>query len=120
MKETILPLWKDPAVESNLTVCSFPDHDSRRPAVLVVPGGGYGVVCRSTEGNPIADRFANLGFRTFILHYRVSPHRFPEPQQDILRAIRLIRPIARQENRKAREAVAFSRRPPGATASPLG
>ena len=62
-----------------------------RPAMLVVPGGGYGTVCRSTEGDPIAERFASLGFQVFVLNYRVAPHRFPQPQQDILRAIKLIR-----------------------------
>ena len=98
MKETILPLWKDSAIESNLTICAHPEKDSRRPAVLVVPGGGYGGVCRSTEGDPIAECFSKLGFRTFILHYRVSPHRFPGPQQDILRAIRLIRYHAEEWN----------------------
>ena len=91
IEETILPLWKDPSIESTLTVCSYSENDSARPAILVVPGGGYGGVCRSTEGDPIAERFSKLGFRTFILHYRVAPHRFPAPQQDILRAIRLIR-----------------------------
>lgn len=91
MKETIIPLWKNSDITSNLTVCSFPDRDPARPAILVVPGGGYSSVCRPTEGDPIAKRFSELGFRTFILEYRVAPHRFPEPQQDILRAIRLIR-----------------------------
>ena len=91
MKETIVPLWKNSRIRSNLTVCAFPDRDPARPAVLVVPGGGYSSVCRSTEGTPVAKRFSGLGFRTFILDYRTAPHRFPEPQQDILRAIRLIR-----------------------------
>ena len=55
MKETVVPLWKDPAIESNLTICQFSDHDLR-PAVIAVPGGGYGCVCRSTEGDPIANK----------------------------------------------------------------
>ena len=91
MKETIFPLWQDSDIESDLTVCEFSENDPVRPAILVVPGGGYGGVCRSTEGDPIAARFAGLGFRTFILHYRVAPNRFPIPQQDIIRAIRMIR-----------------------------
>ena len=91
MKQTILPLWGVQSCDSTITVCSFPDQDPARPAILVVPGGGYGGVCRSTEGDPVAKQFAKLGFRTFILHYRVYPNHFPAPQQDILRAIRLIR-----------------------------
>ena len=96
MKETTFLLCESQSCDSSVTVCSFSNQDSARPAVLVVPGGGYGNVCRSTEGDPVAKRFAKLGFRTFILHYRVSPHRFPEPQQDILRAIRLIRYHAKE------------------------
>ena len=90
-KEKTLPLWKNRSVESALTICGGAKNDCPRPAVLIVPGGGYSMVCRSTEGDPVAKRFAALGFRTFILNYRVSPNRFPAPQQDILRAIRLIR-----------------------------
>ena len=91
MKETAIPLWKNKNIESSLTVCACKDGDSNRPVVLVVPGGGYGAVCRSSEGDPVAARFSSLGFRTFILHYRVSPNRYPAPQHDITRAIRLIR-----------------------------
>ena len=85
-----LPLWRDPAVEAFLD--RYPDSEpQRKPALLVVPGGGYGCVCESTEGRPIAECFRKFGFRTFVLRYRVAPHRYPEPQQDALRAIKLIR-----------------------------
>ena len=94
----ILPLWpSQPELTASLT--RLPRPDSRpRPAMLVVPGGGYSCVCRATEGLPIAERFYALGFQTFILDYRVAPHRFPEPQQDILRAIKLIRAHATDWN----------------------
>ena len=85
-----MKLWRDPSVESALTLWN-PPGAAARPAMLVVPGGGYGCVCVETEGGPIAQRFAELGFQTFYLQYRVAPHRFPAPQQDLLRAIRLIR-----------------------------
>ncbi|MDD3886148.1 MAG: polysaccharide deacetylase family protein [Victivallaceae bacterium] len=62
-----------------------------RPAVLVIPGGGYGCVCEPSEGSPIARRFNQLGFHAFVLDYRVSPHRWPEPQQDAMAAMRQIR-----------------------------
>ena len=83
-------LWKDGGDES-LLFRALGGDDEARPAMLVIPGGGYGVVCHDWEGTPIAERFAQYGFRTFILRYRVSPHRFPEPQQDALRAMKLIR-----------------------------
>lgn len=75
-----------------IELCCYPLPDRKeRPAILVIPGGGYGCVCEATEGEPIARHFNQLGFHAFVLHYRVAPHRFPEPQQDAFRAIRLIR-----------------------------
>jgi acetyl esterase/lipase len=62
-----------------------------RPAVLIIPGGGYGCVCETTEGTPIAKKFNDLGFHAFVLDYRVKPDCFPAPQQDAIRAMRLIR-----------------------------
>ena len=82
-------LWQDSAVESRLDRYTDPDP-GKKPALLVIPGGGYGCVCETTEGRPIAECFQKFGFRTFVLRYRVAPHRYPEPQQDALRAIKLI------------------------------
>ena len=77
-------------MESRLDRYTDPDP-RKKPALLVIPGGGYGCVCETTEGRPIAECFQKFGFRTFVLRYRVAPHRYPEPQQDALRAIKLIR-----------------------------
>ncbi|MBR4220670.1 MAG: polysaccharide deacetylase family protein [Victivallales bacterium] len=91
----ILPLWKD--VDASISLTRYVREDTvDRPVMLVVPGGGYACVCRSTEGTPIAERFASLGFQAFILNYRVAPERFPKPQQDIFRAIKLIRANAKE------------------------
>lgn len=88
----MLELWPGRG-ENEITLTRYIRNDDRvaRPAMLVVPGGGYSSVCRFTEGVPIAERFASLGFQAFILHYHVAPNRFPKPQEDILRAIKLIR-----------------------------
>ena len=61
-----------------------------RGAVVVCPGGGYS--CRAPhEAAPIALKFNELGFHAFVVHYRVTPYRFPAPQRDIFRAVKLIR-----------------------------
>ena len=39
-----------------------------RPAVLVIPGGGY-VYCSPREGEPIALSYVARGFHTFVLTY---------------------------------------------------
>ena len=40
----------------------------KRPTVLVIPGGGYGV-CSDREGEPIAEDFLVQGFNTAVLIY---------------------------------------------------
>ena len=60
-------------------------------AVLIIPGGGYHVVCEPSEGAPVAAKFNALGLHAFVLNYRVAPDRFPAPQQDAMRALKIIR-----------------------------
>lgn len=43
-----------------------------RPAVLVVPGGGYSIVC-SREAEPVAAPFLAAGYHVFTLTYTVAP-----------------------------------------------
>ncbi len=52
----------------------------RRPAVIVVPGGGYGGVSRR-EGEGVAARFLAAGYQTFILTYLVRPDGAFYPEQ---------------------------------------
>ena len=51
-------------------------HDDKevRPAMLVIPGGGYSAVCHEREGKPIALAFYDRGFNAFVLNYRVGPN----------------------------------------------
>ena len=44
-----------------------------RPAMLVIPGGGYSMVCHEREGEPVALAFYERGFNAFVLNYRVGP-----------------------------------------------
>ena len=68
-----------------------------RPAMLVVPGGGYHMVCEPTEGTPIARYFMSLGYNCFVLDYRVYPEGiFPNCVMDAARAVKLIRANAKQ------------------------
>lgn len=48
-----------------------------RNAVLVIPGGGYGIVCADREGEPIAQAFMPYGYNAFVLHYSVGKKPFP-------------------------------------------
>ena len=88
-----LPLWIAPVpgdFQPHLTPFLLPG-DVVRPCIVVCPGGGYGGRARH-EADPIARKFNDLGFHAFVLEYRVHPQaHFPEPQQDALRAIKLVR-----------------------------
>ena len=67
-----------------------------RPAMLVIPGGGYGCVCSDREGEPIAAAFLARGFNAFVLHYSVGAqitHPY-EPLCDAALAMKHIRDSA--------------------------
>ena len=70
----------------------------RRPAVLVLPGGGY-MVCASPEGEPAALSFARMGYHAFVLNYTVCPEQrealpagglWPRPLLDVKAAMEYI------------------------------
>ncbi len=93
MKENI-PLWPR-AVEGDFQPfleMSLLDHPRVAVSglVLVLPGGGYHNRA-PYEGIPVAEKFNELGWHAATLEYRVSPSVFPAPQQDAIRALRLIR-----------------------------
>lgn len=71
----------------------IPEHyeaGRSRPAVLVIPGGGYSAVS-DRESEPVAIRFLNRGYAAFVLHYSVAPVRFPAALREAAMAMRYIR-----------------------------
>ncbi len=54
--------------------------DWRRPAVVVIPGGGYWMVS-NREGEPIAMQFLSRGFHAFVLTYKCRPDGVGYPEQ---------------------------------------
>ncbi len=69
----------------------------RRPAVLVLPGGGYRYTSER-EATPIATEFLTCGAATFVLYYSVGPDRFPTSLCQVYAAIRQIRANADEWN----------------------
>ncbi|MBR2080318.1 MAG: alpha/beta hydrolase [Oscillospiraceae bacterium] len=66
-----------------------------RPAILILPGGGYGLLSvreRETVGLP----FLASGFNIFVLEYSVAPHRDPSQIVEVAAAMDLIRKNAEQ------------------------
>ena len=64
--------------------------DNPRPIVIIAPGGGYTKLVDSDQDR-IALQYNAAGFHAAVLNYSVEPHHFPEPQQDLMSAIRLVR-----------------------------
>ncbi len=61
--------------------------------IVICPGGGYHFRSER-EGANIAECFNRLGWHAAVLQYRVAPAVFPAPQQDALRALKIIRASA--------------------------
>ncbi|KAF1303126.1 alpha/beta hydrolase [Enterococcus sp. JM9B] len=63
----------------------------QRPAVLILPGGGY-QICSDTEADPVAMPYLTAGYQAFILRYSVEKNQqWPNPLEDYEQAMALIR-----------------------------
>jgi acetyl esterase/lipase len=61
-------------------------------AVVICPGGGYGMLAVDHEGKQVAEWLNSLGVAGFVLKYRLGPrYHHPAMLQDAGRAIRTVR-----------------------------
>ncbi len=79
-----------------------PNHATRQ-AVVVCPGGGYGVLAYDWEGSDIAKWLNSKGIAAIVLKYRLPLKEFQDqshltPLMDAQRAMRLIRGHAEEWN----------------------
>lgn len=86
-----------PYMDCYIRPVGMTDNDKKRGAVLIYPGGGYCDVS-PREGDPIAMAFGAAGFHTFVLEYRVAPHKHPDPICDAAMALAYIREHAEEWN----------------------
>lgn len=83
--------YSDPAV----TLTARLPKGENKPAVIVLPGGGY-AVCAAQEGEPVAERFAEAGWAAFLLNYSTAStgaeHAvFPEPLREVALTVKHLR-----------------------------
>ncbi|WP_111708163.1 alpha/beta hydrolase [Lutibacter citreus] len=88
-----------PAIEAYFTTKKL----NTKKAILICPGGGYGILAWNHEGTNFAEWFASKGINAFVLKYRLpdsksltKPHL--APLQDAQRAMRIIRKNAKKWN----------------------
>ena len=63
---------------------------SKRPAMLVIPGGGY-AMCSDREADPVATAYLKAGYQAFVLRYTCTPKgKWPLPLEDYEQAMALI------------------------------
>jgi acetyl esterase/lipase len=79
-----------------LTIYEPPPAERSGSAVIVCPGGSYGMVSCVNEGDPIARWLNALGICAYVLKYRLpategADFHHPVPLADAQRAIRIIR-----------------------------
>ena len=80
---TVIPLWPkgtpgakgtDPDKDvPTLTICLPKPETATGAAVVVCPGGGYGMLAVEHEGKQVAEWLNSLGVAAFILKYRLGP-----------------------------------------------
>ncbi len=64
---------------------------TRRPAILVIPGGGY-AMCSDREADPVAMAYLKAGYQAFVLRYTIKRKGgWPYPIKDYEQAMSLIR-----------------------------
>ncbi len=67
-------------------------------AVLVLPGGGYTMLCLDYEGHEWAEFFLGNDIATIVVKYRLPYGHCEVPQSDVFEAIRLVRAHAAEWN----------------------
>lgn len=77
--------------EPTLTVYAPAVDRPNGTAVIIAPGGGYGMLSTEREGVQYANWLGTLGVTSFVLKYRMKEFGHPAPLQDVLRAVRLVR-----------------------------
>jgi acetyl esterase/lipase len=82
----------EPVDKPKITLYPAPAATANGAAVVVCPGGGYGVVAADHEGKQVAEWLNSFGVSAFVLQYRLGPrYHHPAPLQDAQRAIRMVR-----------------------------
>jgi acetyl esterase/lipase len=99
---SVIPLWpkgtpnpkgSDPDKDVPTITAYLPRPEAATGAAVVVcPGGGYGMLAADHEGKQVAEWLNSLGVTAFVLKYRLGPrYHHPAMLEDAGRAIRVVR-----------------------------
>ena len=93
----------DHITKPTLTIYEAPKEKSNGTAVVICPGGGYGVLAAGHEGSEVAQQFNKAGITAFVLRYRLPKGECMTdkafvPLMDAQQAIYFVRAQAKQYN----------------------
>ena len=99
-KEEAKDWWVKNIHNPSLTVFLPPKEIATGAAVVVCPGGGHRTLVFNSEGKDAAKFLNSIGVAAFVLKYRLfreenSPYKEENAKQDIFRAMRLVRSLAK-------------------------
>ena len=86
-----------------MTAFIAPKEKATGAAVMICPGGGYGILAASHEGSDFARWFNERGISAFVLKYRLPnekamSHQHEVPLMDAMQAMKMIRQSAEKWN----------------------
>jgi acetyl esterase/lipase len=89
-----------------LTAFIVPKEKATGAAVMICPGGGYGILAASHEGSDLAKWFNERGISAFVLKYRLPDakamtHQHEVPLMDAMQGMKLIRQGSKKWNIEA-------------------
>ena len=93
--------------------------ERKRPAVLILPGGGYRFTS-DREAEPVAIQMNAMGFQAFVLYYSCEPATFPTALLQTAKAISVIREHAKEWHIEERKVVLLGFSAGGHLAASLG
>lgn len=99
--ETIYLRENDPTIKLQTFVhdTTYNVYGGKRPAMVVIAGGGYCFIANNREGEPVAINYFAEGYNCFLLDYSINEKAaFPRPVQDVSKAIVHIRRNAEKYN----------------------
>src|ERR1041384_7759734 len=76
----------------SITPFLAPAEKATGAACIVCPGGGYGGLMTSYQGDEVAQWLNGIGVHGFVLRYRLGPrYHHPAMMNDVNRAVRMVR-----------------------------
>lgn len=83
--------FDEPNFMPYITEYYVPNETKIKGAILINPGGAFRYRAEKSEGIEVAKELSKLGYKCFVVHYRLKPYTTQEGALDLARAVRYVR-----------------------------